>query len=194
MKNKLHIIEVAALLSLCFTLCLATWGQSCSAELSSSLIRLHVIAVSDEDYEQELKLKVRDSILAFATPLLEDSESHDYAYEVLLENLQDLQTAAESVSEGREVTVSLTNESYPTRYYDSFTLPSGDYSSLQVKIGEAEGQNWWCVVFPPLCTDETVATTAFASGEIKTISSGNDQYILRFRAMELWGEIKANLM
>lgn len=191
--SRLHIVEISAMLALCVALCFATWGENSSARLSSQLIRLHVIAQSDDATEQAIKLEVRDAVLAYTSPLLEGGDI-SHAYMTLYENLPQIEQVAISAAYGRDVSVSLTQEEYPTRYYDTFALPTGEYSSLQVKIGDALGQNWWCVVFPPLCTDTSLATQVFANGEITTISSENDDYILRFRAMELWGTLKAKIV
>ncbi|MGE4353178.1 MAG: stage II sporulation protein R [Oscillospiraceae bacterium] len=194
-KRRLHTVETALLLSLCITLCLAVWGQGGSRTLSSQLIRLHVIAVSDEPEEQELKLRVRDAVLAYAEPLLENTETAEDAYALLYNNLDSLSEAAQSASEGRSVEVTLTRETYPTRYYDSFALPAGEYNSLRVMLGEAQGKNWWCVIFPPLCTAASVEDVqpTLSEDEQKIITQDGEGYVLRFRAMELWGELREML-
>lgn len=183
------------LFAICITLCLAVWGRGQSKSLSSELIRLHVIAASDEAEEQALKLRVRDAVLAYAEPLLEGSEDAAEAYEIINASQDALLKAAESAAEGRAVTVSLSREMYPTRYYDGFALPAGEYSSLRIMLGEAEGQNWWCVVFPPLCTSAGIAeaTPTMSEDGQKLITQDSEGYVFRFRAMELWGELSAAL-
>ncbi len=189
-KQTLHIFETALLLALGITLCFATWGRQNSTELTENLIRIHVIAVSDEPTEQALKLTVRDAVLAEAQPILDSAQNTEDAYAILSDNLSEIQTAALSVSDGRTVSVSLTQENYPTRDYETFSLPAGKYNSLKISLGEAEGENWWCVVYPPLCTSvATSSVETLSDTDNKTITFENEGYVLRFRAMELWGEL-----
>lgn len=193
-RRKLHIAETAMLLSLCISLCFALWGSTKSSALSDKLIRLHVIAASDDEYEQALKLRVRDAVLESTQAMLGDTGEAAGAYNVLEDNLSAIKTAAESAAEGRAVEVTLSSESYPTRYYDGFALPAGQYNSLRVMLGEAEGQNWWCVVFPPLCTSASVEAVSetLSETELGVITQDDEGYVLRFRAMELWGEFRSN--
>ncbi len=149
-KNKLKIWEAALLLSLGITLLIGSWAGQQQSELSEKLIRLHVVAVSDDKTEQEIKLQVRDAVLGYLTPLLSQTSDTRTAGEIIEENLSGIESAALSSSQGREVTVTLGTEYYPTRHYDGFSLPAGEYESLRVTLGEGEGHNWWCVVFPPI--------------------------------------------
>ncbi len=191
LKQKLHTIETALLISLGITLCFATWGQKNSVGLTENLIRIHVIAVSNEAHEQALKLDVRDAVLAETQPLLEGIDDPEIAYEVLSENLATIQTAAFSASDGRSIEVTLGQENYPTRNYETFSLPSGIYNSLKVNIGDAEGENWWCVVYPPLCTSvATGSVETLSETDNKTITQESEGYVLRFKSMELWGEFR----
>ena len=155
-------------------------------------MRLHVIAASDSEYEQALKLRVRDSVLECLTPLIEGAEDASEAKEIISGALPEVLAAAESAAEGRGVTVELSREAYPTREYGAVTLPAGIYDSLRVTIGEGEGRNWWCVVFPPLCATaaEYEAIDALGgNGELLTASG--DGVEIRFRLVELWGELLA---
>ena len=147
----LRIWEISALVSLCVCLCAAVWAQGRSSAISADLVRLHVLAVSDDAYEQALKLRVRDAVLEYITPRLDGSESPADARAVLSRELDGIGRAAASAAEGRQVTVSLGTELYPSREYEGFTLPAGRYESLRVVLGEGEGHNWWCIVFPPVC-------------------------------------------
>ena len=136
-STRLHTAEAAMLLALGISLCLAVWGGAQSSQLSQKLVRLHVVAASDEQYEQELKLRVRDAVLDFAEPLLSDASSAGEARETLLENLDGIKAAAESAAEGRPVSVTLREENYPTRRYEDFSLPAGRYSSLVRRVPAA---------------------------------------------------------
>ena len=155
-EYKLKIWETAALCALCVTLCVCAWAQGRQQDISSSLVRLHVIAASDEAAEQELKMRVRDSVLEYLTPVLDNAESPAQARSIINAELPNIRAAAEKCAEGRTVRVTLGSEYYPTREYDSFSLPAGQYSSLRVIIGEGQGHNWWCVLYPNLCFMDSV--------------------------------------
>ncbi|MEW6623156.1 MAG: stage II sporulation protein R [Bacillota bacterium] len=120
-----------------------------------NLIRFHVIANSDDTEDQDLKLKVRDSLLDKIKEELEDARSINEAYTCLVNKLDWIEevTREEVVNNGYDysVKVLLGNTKYPTRTYGNYVLPAGTYLSLRIIIGNGEGANWWCVLFPPLC-------------------------------------------
>lgn len=189
--TKLKIWEVSMLCALCVSLLAGTWAQTKQEDISSSLIRLHVIAVSDEKEEQELKLRVRDEVLRAISPELENAESISDAEKIVRANLGKIQRAAQSKAEGRKVSVTLSEEYYPTRHYEQFSLPAGKYTSLRVILGEGKGHNWWCVVFPPLCVsaaEQEKALDAMSEDE-RAILTEEDGYVIKFRVLELWGEL-----
>lgn len=138
-KQLLKNWEISLLLALCITLCAGTWAGARSEALSAGLIRLHVVAASDEAAEQELKLRVRDSVLAYLEPRLQGAQSAAEAAERIEDELDGIRAAAEAAAEGREAAVTLGREYYPTRDYGSFALPAGRYESLRVVLGEGEG-------------------------------------------------------
>ena len=150
-------------------------------EIYDSVVRLHVLANSDSEQDQALKLLVRDEVLKVTAPMLKDCESRDQAIEILQKNSDLLQRAAQSVVDAQgydyPVTILLGEEKYPTRNYESCCFPSGTYVSLRVCIGKAEGQNWWCVLFPPLCLSAASADSG-ESNEDAFISVGltGEQY------------------
>lgn len=191
--KRFFVWETAALLALCLTLCLAVWAQARQSGISGNLVRLHVLAVSDAPEEQALKLRVRDAVLGYLQPTLMEAKDARQAREMLDADLAGVARAAAAAAEGRQVRVSLGREYYPTRIYEGFTLPAGSYDSLRVVLGEGRGHNWWCVVFPPLCLtaaeaeplQETMGREDFA------LVSGGEERVLRFRAVELWGELTA---
>ncbi len=169
------------------------------AEVYDSVIRLHVLANSDETGDQALKLLVRDAVLATTGELLKDTNTRDEAEKLLAENLDRIRTVAEETvrknGSNDAVAVSLSEEEYPTREYESLAFPAGEYLSLRVMIGEAAGQNWWCVLFPPLCLS---AATTKAEAEEVFLSAGlteeqyriitdsdNTKYRLRFKILEV---------
>lgn len=184
--------EIALLLALCFTLLTGTWAGAASSRVSEGLVRLHVIAASDDATEQAIKLDVRDAVLSYLEPKL-DSAADIAGAEALIEaNLEGIAAAAESAAQGREVNVTLGEEYYPTREYDTFSLPAGRYQSLRVTLGEGAGHNWWCVVFPPLCLTAAESEAAFEEldGETRAIISSDGGGVqFKFRLLELWGEL-----
>lgn len=190
-NKRFRIWEISLMLTLCVTLCLGTWAQARQESISGSLVRLHVLAVSDDSNEQRIKLNVRDSVLSYISPKLESAESPDEAKRIISSELDGIKSAAETAAEGRPVKVTLTQEYYPTRDYGSFSLPAGRYESLRVILGEGEGHNWWCVVFPPLCLTAAESDSAVESldGETRGIVTEGDGYRCKFRIVELWGEV-----
>ena len=149
-------------------------------QIYDTVVRLHVLANSDSDEDQALKLRVRDAVLEVTAPLLTDCKTQDEAKECLEAHADEIRTAAEGViaAEGRTDTVSilLDREEYPERDYDSFCFPAGTYLSLRVCIGEAEGQNWWCCLFPPLCLGTATTSTKDAEEEFIAVGLTPSQY------------------
>lgn len=197
MKNSKKILSV--MLTLCLIVLLVgilpVHGES---EIYNRVLRLHVIANSDSEEDQALKLKVRDAVLEASTPLLAECETREEAMTTIRENLPLLEDAARKTiaAEGRADTVSavLGEEVYPTKDYESFCFPAGSYVSLQIKIGDAEGQNWWCVLFPPMClgaaskeSAEEACISVGLTGEQYRIITETERptYSVRFRILEV---------
>ena len=193
--KNLRAWEIALLSALCLTLCVGLWAQKQQQALSAQVLRLHVLAVDDTDYEQALKLRVRDAVLDYLTPELEGVTDRDAARAIISARLPQIAEAAASAAEGRQVTVTLGPESYPLRRYAGFSLPAGTYESLRVLLGEGEGQNWWCVVFPPLCLTAADAerVQSVMNPEAFALVTEEEGYVLRFRIVELWGELQRRL-
>lgn len=163
--------------------------------LAEKTVRLHVVANSDSEADQAQKLRVRDAVLQTVGDLTADCQSADEARSVISESLEQIEAAAEETlcREGcdRPVRATLGIEPFATRYYDTFTLPAGQYPALRVTIGEGRGRNWWCVVFPSLCvaaTSDTVEEYAEAGGfdpaEADLITGGEEKYELRFKTLD----------
>lgn len=189
--DSLKIWECALLIALSVTLCLGAWAQGRQSAISSKLVRLHVIAVSDDREEQELKLRVRDAVLEYLSPRLVGAGDSGQARTIIQRELEGIRLAAESAAEGRSVTVCLSRERYPTKSYGDFTLPAGEYDSLRVTLGQGRGQNWWCIVFPPVCLSASQSGAVerqLGEEDFRLISDG-EGYELRFRILELWGEL-----
>lgn len=194
-ERKLRPWELALLLALCFTLLCGTWAQGRQQVLAGKLVRLHVIAASDADEAQAVKLQVRDAVLAYLEPKLADVTDVDAAQEIIAANLDGVAQAARTVTPDT-VTVTLGPERYPTREYETFSLPAGVYTSLRVTLGAGEGHNWWCVIFPPLCMESSLSDRAvetLSDDDVKLITEDGDGYVLRFRLLELWGKLTERL-
>ena len=189
-QKRLRPWELALLMALCVALAAGALADRDQRNLSGTLVRLHVVANSDSDADQAEKLQVRDKVLALLTPLLSGCVSQEEAVTVLEDHRAELEALG-------DLRVSLGREYYPTRVYGAFALPAGEYVSLRVILGEGRGRNWWCVVYPPLCTEALAAeaepTDAFlALGEEGTdlITQEGTAYELRFRAAEWWGRLR----
>lgn len=153
------ILVAAVLLSL-----LPIHGEE---QIYDRVLRLHVLAASDSERDQAVKLVVRDRILETVSPLLTDVHDRDTAAAIVTANMPALQESAqeafESLGRTEQVVVTLTKENYPTRAYEGCMLPAGRYLSLRVIIGEGAGQNWWCVLFPSVCGRFAAARIAEAT-------------------------------
>ena len=197
---KLKFFEIALLIGLAVFLTSGALALRTQDELADKVVRLHVLANSDSEEDQALKLRVRDAVLEQATAILEQSADRREAESRLRGQLLELEriAAKEIAAEGYDypVTVNLENTDFPTKEYDGFTLPAGEYLALRVIIGEGKGQNWWCVVFPPLCTAASadVPASALAAGfseeEVNLITEENQGYVLKFKAVEWWETLK----
>lgn len=191
---KLKTWEKALICAVLFTFLLGVDLCAEASELSEKLVRLHVVANSDTQEDQALKLKVRDAVLSELRPRLEGVSDAGEAREIITGSLTDLEKAAGEVirENGYDYAVAVTilRESFPTTEYDNFSLPAGEYLSLRVKIGKAQGHNWWCVVFPPICDageigPETSAAIGLTEGEVGLITKDNTGYTVKFKFIEL---------
>ena len=202
-RRTLRIVELALLLGTAVFLLTGAWALNTQRDLADRVVRLHVLANSDSEEDQALKLLVRDAVLERATALLEQTESRAEAEALLRESLPELETIAEETVRANgysdAVTAELEDTSFPTKEYDCFSLPAGEYLALRVLIGEGVGQNWWCVVFPPLCTAASadVPETALAAGltedQVGLMTEEDSGYVLKFKAVEWWEQLKATL-
>ena len=199
-QKKLHPLEIALLLALALTALWGAWSLQRQDHLERKMIRLHVIANSDEAADQELKLQVRDRVLTMAEGILTRADSREEAMAQLEEDLPKIEAAAagEIARQGYHygVTARLERTEFPHKTYDGFALPAGEYTALRVVIGEGKGQNWWCVVFPPLCTtaasdrSETAIAAGWEQDDLDLVTEENTGYVLKFRSVELWETIR----
>lgn len=190
------ILSLVLFLSL--MLCSVCDGFIAAASVREESLRLHVLAASDSEEDQSVKLLVRDALLQSTEEIFEDSINADAAAEKVLENKLYLESIANTVLEENgfsyKATVSIEDEYFETRQYDNVKLPAGRYKACKVVLGEGEGKNWWCIMFPPLClpavtekTDESVyAVYGENGGNLVTEKSG---YKIKFRIVEIVEEI-----
>lgn len=192
--------EMALLLGLCAAMLWGAWAAQRQDALAQKMIRLHVIANSDNAEDQALKLQVRDKVLDFTTNILCRSPDMEEAQKQLQAQLERIETIAqrEIVSQGYDygVTARLEQTEFPLKEYDGFSLPAGEYTALRLVIGEGAGQNWWCVVYPPLCTaaatdmPQTAIRAGLNGDDVGLITEENAGYVLKFRSVELWERLR----
>lgn len=181
------------------TLSAALYSERIQGEIAANVIRLHVLANSDAPHDQELKLLVRDVVLTEIAGWLDGNEGLDESRAVLSARLPDIAAAATELA-GTNVTASLTHSRFPTMIYKNATLPAGIYETLRISIGAADGRNWWCVVFPPLCLfdavqvsidcEEPTRLAAVLSDETYNIVKNPDTVRVRFKTVEVWQRMR----
>ena len=163
------------------------WTQH---RLAEKTIRLHVVANSDSAEDQAQKLQVRDAVLEKVAQITETCRDAVSAKKEIARRIDEIREAVQKET-AYDVQVRMGTEQFETRYYDTFTLPAGEYPALRVNLGKAQGHNWWCVVFPSLCTaatsdalERTAAVGGFDSEETELIEGGEEAYELRFKSFE----------
>lgn len=179
---------------LCVTLIISALPTEAEGAIYEDTVRLHILANSDSDEDQALKIRLRDEILLEFSEELSAFESVEKAKKSLLETLPEIEAfSKDKIKElgySYPVSVTLTEEWYDTREYENFTLPRGYYTSLRVIIGEGEGKNWWCVMFPPLCLDMATekapkddGVKKYTDSEFQLVTNGG--YNAKFKILEL---------
>lgn len=155
-KEKIKKVILLTLLLFIYVFISAkSYSTAVSTNLSTAVFRLHVIANSDSNEDQALKLKVRDSLLKYMNSICADCSTKEEAISIAIQHENEFQKIAEQtiIDNGYTypVKINISNFYFPTKNYGDISLPSGMYDALKVEIGKAEGQNWWCVMFPSLC-------------------------------------------
>lgn len=200
--NKTRFFSLIISLTLLFSF-LLSYAKSISTDISNSVVRLHVVANSNSDEDQALKLKVRDRIISETSHIFQSSKSSAQALSSAKQNSNLIRRVA--LDEIRQngfdydVSVSVGKSTFPTKVYDNITLPSGKYDAVKVQIGDASGENWWCVMYPPLCfTSDVISVSDEARKELRSsLSPSNYELItktpdsaipveIRFRIVEIF--------
>ena len=211
-KNEKKLILFSLLSGFAITICVALstkiYSDRVQRNIAKEVIRFHVLANSDLDYDQGLKLKIRDAILEEYEEILNLSENIDETREILLNNMDEIKNTALNVieknGENYPVSISLTTEKFPTINYGDIRFPAGKYETLKIVVGKGSGQNWWCVMFPPLCfVDITRGTISeetkeelkdiLGEEEYKLLTSSEDEVSvqIKFKVVEWWQNRKS---
>ena len=178
-----RFILVSALLILYVCISAVSYTHAVTTDIADSVFRLHVIANSDSDEDQNLKYIVRDRVIEYMSSISQNASSKEDVIEIAKANLDKIQAiASQTIRENGytySVNVEVGNFSFPSKRYGDITLPPGYYDALRIKIGEAEGQNWWCVMFPPLCfVDVTSGVVPDESKEIMKENLSKEEFDL----------------
>lgn len=188
--------------SLLVLLILVGYSTKVNSKLSQNIVRLHVIANSDEDFDQILKLKVRDGIL-------KKTDSDFTQKSDVVHNLNLYRKIAEQIIEENgydySVDVQYGNFKFPTKHYDKFSLPAGNYDAVRIKIGAAKGKNWWCVLFPPLCFVDGTTSQSDAGEHLLSLldsesydiitsqsKGGGTPFEIKFKIVEMYGKFSGH--
>ena len=208
MKNfkNLKRYFLIILLLLVYTLIYSiSYANNIVSDLSDSVFRLHVIANSDSDEDQNLKYLVRDELISYMNDLCSNISSKEEAISIANEHIDDFYKIAKQVIKNNgfdyDINISIGNFPFPTKSYGDISLPAGYYDALKVEIGEAKGKNWWCVMFPSLCfvdvsngivpeeSKEELQST-LKNEEYQLISSKDKEYQFKFKIVELFENSK----
>ena len=193
-------IIVALFMGLIITTLFATYRSAQAAEqLGGGVLRLHILANSDSDADQALKLRVRDAVIAYAAELFADTQSKEQAMAQARQSLSALEQVAERTLRENgcedEVHAEVDHTFFPTKEYDNGTrLPAGFYDALRLEIGAAQGRNWWCILYPPLCLGGSVEQSEQALGEQGELATSHEPQIdIKFKLVEWWNSLVACL-
>ena len=189
---RIKVWEAALAAAIVITIISGTVLADEQKEIADKIVRLHVVANSDSESDQALKLRVRDEVAILLNEKLGSAETVSQAKDIIYENIDEISRAAGTAAEGYPVKVTLENEIFPTREYETFSLPAGNYTSLRVTIGSGSGQNWWCVVFPPLCDEASVdwESSGMTEAQVMLLTDESGGNTIKFRALELIAQIK----
>ena len=176
---KKFLFTFVLFFSFIYFFCIYTYNLQSS--ISDKIIRLHVIANSNSEYDQFVKLRVRDNIVQFLSPLLKNCENINESRVVIAQNLENIETLAnDTLANYGSCTANakLAESTFPTKTYGNYSFPAGNYESLKITIGEGNGENWWCVMFPPLCfTDSSIE---FSEDSVETLKENLSDKELEF--------------
>lgn len=196
MLKNIKNIKLAVGLGLVITilLSLSCFEANCE-ELRRNVFRLHIVANSNSEFDQTLKLKIRDAVIKETGDIYDKCTSVDDAKQTAKENKEKIYGAVKKVLQSENVNydaeIEIGTAFFDTRHYDTFSLPAGEYEALNIKIGEAKGKNWWCVMYPSLCIASSGAVISdVASAESAEIAENPQKYVMRFKVVEIYEQLK----
>lgn len=192
MKNILNLLKnskvkmviiLSLLLFIYTTICAFSYAQNISTDIANNVFRLHVIANSDSEEDQNLKYKVRDNLLSYMNEICENCKTKQEAISLVEKSKENFkQIALDTIKKegySYDVNINIGNFEFPTKNYGDISLPAGFYDALRVEIGEAKGHNWWCVMFPPLCfVDVTSGVVPEESKELLENNLSEEEFAL----------------
>ena len=197
MKLKMWIKAVCAAFVLTVLYSVLPFQAGC-AEVPNEVFRLHILANSDSEADQQLKLSVRDRVISESKKLFENAGSREEAERTAASRLKSFENWAEDELRKRgcfyEVRAEITNMYFDTRHYESYTLPPGKYDALRLTIGEGKGHNWWCVMYPSLCLSspgeqDGRAREVFSEEEMRVVKEEKREY--KFKIVELFEKLRS---
>ena len=207
-SNLKRLLLLLVLLFIYTFICAFSYVNAVSSNIQDSVFRLHVIANSDSDEDQNLKYIVRNKVLEYINSISGNQSSKEDVIKIANENINEIKKIAENTIQenGYNYTVKLNigNFAFPTKTYGDISFPAGYYDALKIEIGNADGQNWWCVMFPPLCfVDVTSGIVPEDSKEIikenlsdeeyKLISGNTNEISFKFKIVEIFQNIGIKL-
>ena len=169
--------------------------------IAKKVVRLHIIPNSNSTFDQNLKLQVRDKIVEYLSPKLLNSNSIQESKTIIANNLEKIKEISQQITSqysNYAINVSLGESKFPTKAYDNYSFPAGTYDALKITIGEGAGNNWWCVMFPPLCftnssvgafsnESQSILENSLSKEELNIIKNSNQPNIqIKFKLLELW--------
>ena len=190
LKSLLCSFVISSLISM-------TGFCSVCENLQNDVFRLHIIANSGSEQDQSLKLKIRDGILEYTSKLFAECKDRDEAIIAAKENLEDIKRFSQDMvytyGYGYKVDAYITEMDFDTRIYEDFTMPAGKYQALRIVIGNGNGHNWWCMLYPALCipsAQQNKPELSLDENEIDVISN-SDKYEVKFRLVEIFEAIRS---
>lgn len=197
------LVQAAAIILILITTIISTAAFSTRCdEVRTNVLRLHILANSDSEADQALKLIIRDKLLTEGADVFDGSVTADNAADKIAEASERLKAVAEKTAKENgfdyEVKIEVTEEYFDTRSYENVTLPAGRYKAVKVIIGEGAGKNWWCVMFPPLCLpaaeendERDVKIDAILTDSGVRLIESNPKFEVRFKIVEIYEKIKS---
>ena len=205
MKNFKNLLVIFTLFIVYIFISIFSYSNAVSTNISDSVFRLHVIANSDSAEDQNLKYDVRNALISYMNSISTNISSKEEAIKLVIENKNKFYNIAKQVISDKgfnyDVSIEIGNFSFPTKTYGDISLPAGFYDALRVEIGEASGQNWWCVMFPSLCFVDVTngivpeeskqdLETTLTQENYNLISSDSLEFKVKFKLVELFENAK----